>query len=488
MNIVDLTIKKVHDSLIKKEFSALELTKAFLDRIKKRNKEINAVIALDEKGALSQAGEIDSLISQKRDIPILAGIPCLIKDNIMVKGLKCTAASKILADYVAPYNASVINFLNKAGSVILGKANLDEFAVGSSGEYSTFGPTANPFDTERVSGGSSSGPGASVGDNQCLFSLASDTGGSIRLPASFCGAVGFKPTYGAVSRYGLIALASSLDQIGPITRNVEDAKLVFETISASDNMDSTKIKGEIPKYPSMESLKGVVVGVPKELFPLSSSSINSEIEEAISPEVKEKTKESIEKMRDAGAEIREINLPHTSYALAVYYIIMSSELSSNLARYDGIKYGHSASEEKINDLADVYLKSRAEGFGEEIRRRVMLGTYTLSSGYYDEYYVKAQKVRSLIREDFKKAFKEVDLVLTPISPTLPFKFGEKMSNPLSMYLSDVFMIPANLAGLPAISLPVGKCNNLPIGINLMGENMQDFKLLEIAKLLEKIYA
>jgi aspartyl-tRNA(Asn)/glutamyl-tRNA(Gln) amidotransferase subunit A len=487
MNIENLTIKKTRKGLVEKDFSAVELVKSFLERIKKRNKKINAVLTLNEEGSLAKAKEIDKLISRGENLPSLAGIPCLVKDNIMVKELKCTAGSKILSNYIAPYNASVVNFLEKEGSIVLGKANLDEFAVGSSGEYSAFGPTLNPFDTERVAGGSSSGPGASVGDNQCVFSIGSDTGGSIRLPAAFCGAVGFKPTYGAVSRYGLIAMASSLDQIGPVTKNVEDAKLVFKSISAFDKMDSTKVNRDFSKNLSKKSLKDLKLGVPKELFPLSSSD-DSEIEKAISKEVKEKTKESIEKMKKEGVQVKEISLPSTSYALAVYYIIMSSELSSNLARYDGIKYGYSVSKEEIKNLDDVYLKSRGEGFGEEIRRRIMLGTYALSSGYYDEYYARAQKIRTLIRNEFEKAFKEVDFILTPASPTLPFKLGEKIANPISMYLSDVFMIPANLAGLPALSLPVSKCGDLPLGIHLMGQRMEDLNLLEAASLLEKIYA
>lgn len=487
MDIENLTIRKAKKGLIEKEFSASELTKSFLERIKERNEKINAVLTISEEKALEKAKEIDDLISKKKDIPSLAGMPCLIKDNIMVKGLKCTAGSSILSEYIAPYNASVVNFLEKEGSVILGKANLDEFAVGSSGEYSAFGATSNPFDQERVAGGSSSGPGASVGDNQCIFSIGSDTGGSIRLPASFCGAVGFKPTYGAVSRYGLIAMASSLDQIGPVAKNVDDAKTIFEAISAPDKMDSTKINKSFSKDSLPKSLKDLKLGVPKELFPLSSSE-GSEIEKAISGEVKEKMKEFIEKIKKEGVQVKEISIPSTSYALAVYYIIMSSELSTNLARYDGIKYGYSAPEEEIEGLSDVYLKSRGSGFGEEIRRRIMLGTYALSAGYHDEYYVRAQKMRTLIRNEFKKAFQDVDLVLTPTSPTLPFKFGEKMDNPLSMYLSDVFMIPANLAGLPAISVPTGKSGNLPSGIHLIGEGMKDFYLLEAAKLLEKIYA
>jgi aspartyl-tRNA(Asn)/glutamyl-tRNA(Gln) amidotransferase subunit A len=481
MEIKDLTIKKVRQGLKNKDFSASELTKAFLGRIKER-KNINAVLSLNEEEALKKSKIIDDLMSQGEELSPLAGVPCLIKDNIMLKGVKCTAGSKILENYTAPYNASVVDFLEKEGSIILGKANLDEFAVGSSGEYSAFGPTLNPFDQERVAGGSSSGPAASVGDNQCVFSLGSDTGGSIRLPASFCGSVGFKPTYGAVSRYGLIAMASSLDQIGPVSKNVEDAQTVFEAISKLDSMDSTKIKKEFPENFKKDSLKGIKIGVPKELFPLSGT---SEIEKAISEDVKEKTKESIDKLRNEGVQIEEISLPSTAHALAVYYIIMSSELSSNLSRYDGIKYGYS---KEAEELKDVYLKTRGEGFGEEIRRRIMLGTYALSSGYHDEYYVRAQKVRTLIREEFKEAFKKFDLILTPCSPTLPFKLGEKMSNPISMYLSDVFMIPANLAGLPAISLPVGKKNNLPVGIHLIGEGMKDFKLLEISKLVEKTYA
>ena len=488
MELTDLTITQAHQGLIKKEFSALELTKAFLDRIKERNKKINAVITLSEAQALLQAKKIDDLISQNRELPSLAGVPCLVKDNILVKDIRCTAGSKILENYTAIYSATCVKLLKNQGAVILGKANLDEFAIGSSGEYSASGPTLNPHDFSRVPGGSSSGPAAAVADGQCIFSLGSDTGGSIRLPASFCGIVGFKPTYGAVSRYGLIALASSLDQIGPLAKNIEDAKIVFDAIRGKDRMDSTSI--EIPKMPTLHTqlntkydIRDTKIGVPREYFI-----------EGISSEVEKKTQEAIRKIEKMGAKIKEISLPHTGYALAAYYIIMSSELSANLARYDGMKYGLSKASpktSKVKSLLDVYLKSREEGFGEEVRRRIMLGTYALSSGYYEAYYLKAQKVRTLIREDFNRAFQEVDVILTPASPTLPFKIGEKIEDPLSMYLSDIFMISVNLAGLPAISLPIGKCKasgenkHLPVGLQIIGKGLQDYKIFEVANIFEK---
>jgi len=487
MKLNELTISEARQALLKKEFSALELTQAFLDRIKERNGKINAVLSLCEEKAVLKAKEIDQFISKRIELPVLAGIPCLIKDNILVKDVKCTAGSKILQNYTACYDASVVRKLKNYGAIILGKANLDEFAIGSSGEHSAFGKTLNPHDPERVPGGSSSGPAAGLADNQCLFSLGSDTGGSIRLPASFCGVVGFKPTYGAVSRYGLVAMASSLDQIGPFAKNIEDAKTVFEAIAGPDKMDSTSYKEEIEHF-SIKDPKDLVLGVPKEYFNLSGKSSSGE-ETGLSPEIEGRLKESIEKLRNIGIKIKEVSLPHVRYALAVYYIIMPSEVSANLARYDGMKYGYSASggdKSEVKDLIDVYLKTRSEGFGKEVKRRIMLGTYSLSAGYHEAYYVKAQKVRTLIKNDFKNAFKEVDAILAPSSSVLPFKFGEKMKDPLSMYLLDTFMIPANLTGLPAISVPAGNINNLPAGIQIIGKEFEDFKILEIANIFEKL--
>ena len=477
MELTNLTIKEAHQGLKKKEFSALELCKNYLDRIEKKDKKIQAFLTISKDLAISQAKKVDEIISGGQEIPSLAGIPCVIKDNILVEGVRCTAGSKILENYIAPYDATVIKRLKEQGAVILGKTNLDEFAMGASGERSAFSPTRNPHDLTRVPGGSSSGSAAAVAANMSCYALGSDTGGSIRQPASFCGIVGLKPTYGAVSRYGLIALASSLDQIGPLAKTVEDAKIVFDVISGKDEMDSTSV--ELPKTeprPFLNKERGKIqnvrIGVPKEYF---IKGIDKEVEKII--------KTAIKKYEELGAKIEEISLPYTEYAIAIYYIIVPSEVSANLARYDGIKFGYSVANQRINtdSLLDVYLQSRKKGFGDEVRRRIMLGTYALSSGYYDAYYLRAQKVRTLIREDFKMAFEKVDFILTPVAPTPAFKLGEKIEDPLLMYLCDVFTSPVNLTGLPAISIPAGKIGKLPVGLQIIGKPFEENKILEIAK-------
>jgi aspartyl-tRNA(Asn)/glutamyl-tRNA(Gln) amidotransferase subunit A len=393
----------------------------------------------------------------------------------LVEGVKCTAGSKILENYVAPYDATVIKKLKEAGAIILGKTNLDEFAMGSSTENSAFFPTKNPLDLERVPGGSSGGSAAAVCANFCVFALGSDTGGSVRQPASFCGIVGLKPTYGSVSRYGLIAFASSLDQIGPMAKNVDDCKIVFEVIRGKDEMDSTSVNSKFQIPNSKIEIKNLKIGVPKEYFV-----------EGIEPEVKEKIEEAIKKYEEMGAKILEISLPHTEYALACYFIISRSEASANLARYDGIKYGFSTSKKQrtANNLLNVYLESRGGGFGKEVKRRIMLGTFSLSVGYYEAYYLRAAKVRNLIIKDFEKAFEKVDLIFTPTSPTLPFKLGEKIDDPLKMYLSDIFTVSVNLAGLPAISIPVSKVKNLPVGLQIIGKPFEENKIFEVAKFYE----
>jgi len=472
MEIQNLTIKAIHQGLRKKDFSATELVESFLKRIEEENKEIFAYIFIDQEGALQQAKEIDQLIAQGRELPVLGGIPFAVKDNILVKDLPCTAGSKILENYIAPYDATVIKKLKNQKAVLLGKTNLDEFAMGSSTEYSAFGPTRNPLDKERVAGGSSGGSAAAVSAGLAVFALGSDTGGSIRQPASFCGVVGLKPTYGAVSRFGLIAMASSLDQIGPITRTVQDARTVFNIIKGKDPLDSTSFW--IEKSDSKFNIKELRAGIPKEFFV-----------KGIDPRIEKLTTESIKRLENEGAKIQEISLPHcTDYALATYHIIMPSEASSNLARYDGIKYGLSVQES--NDLKEVYSRSRQEGFGQEVRRRIMLGTFALSAGYYDAYYLRAQKVRTLIREDFRKAFEKVDVILTPTSPTLPFKIGEKTKDPLSMYLSDIFMTAVNLAGIPALSVPSGKVENLPVGIQIIGKPFEEEMILKVGEVVEKL--
>ncbi|MDO8435786.1 MAG: Asp-tRNA(Asn)/Glu-tRNA(Gln) amidotransferase subunit GatA, partial [bacterium] len=444
MKLTELTITKVHEGLKNKEFSALELCKAYLGKIKEKDKKISAFLNVLEDSALSQAKQIDDLISAGKEIPFLAGMPCAIKDNILVEDIKCTAGSKILENYTAPYDATVIKKLKKLGAVILGKTNLDEFAMGSSTENSAFFPTRNPYDLSRVPGGSSGGSAAAVAADMAIFALGSDTGGSIRLPASFCGIVGLKPTYGTVSRYGLMAYASSLDQIGPMAKTIEDCQLVFDAIKGKDQMDSTSVESkyevqsvkkrsdiQIPERSEgwrrrnlLRTFRHFVIGIPKEYFI-----------KGIDPDVEKVIKNAIKKYEEMGAKIEEVSLPHTEYALACYYIIVASEASANLARFDGIKYGLSKTESrfcgtkvkmktqssspfekrKVKSLIDVYLESRGEGFGAEARRKIMLGTYILSVGHYKSYYLKAQKVRTLIKNDFDKAFEKVDVLMTPVS-------------------------------------------------------------------------
>ncbi|MFA5767658.1 MAG: Asp-tRNA(Asn)/Glu-tRNA(Gln) amidotransferase subunit GatA [Candidatus Paceibacterota bacterium] len=469
MEIQDLTIKEARKGLLEKEFSAVQLAESFLDRIAKADKEISSYLTVLPELALGQAKAVDQLIYQGRDIPLLAGIPCAIKDNILIKGEKCTAGSKILENYSAPYSATVVEKLKKEGAVFLGKTNLDEFAMGSSTENSAFGPTRNPHDTKRVPGGSSGGSAASVAGGMAVYALGSDTGGSIRLPASFCGVVGMKPTYGAVSRYGLIAFASSLDQIGPLTKTVDDAEMVFRAISGADPLDSTSAPFE---YRRLEiDVKGLKIGVPKEYFV-----------SGMEPEVEDLVRGAIKKYEEMGAKIIEVSLPHTEYALPAYYIINPSEASANLARFDGIKYGFSSKDAK--NLMEVYLKSRGEGFGAEVRRRIMLGTYALSAGYYEAYYLKAQKIRTLVRNDFNDAFKKVDVLMTPAAPSLPFKIGEKIDDPLSMYLTDIYTVSVNLAGLPALVLPMGKAKGLPVGLQIIGKSFEENTIFQTAKIYE----
>lgn len=472
MDIKNLTIKQIHQGLLNKDFSAAELAEHFLKEIESKNPDLFAYLFFDKEKVIFQARKVDEWIAEGREIDKLAGVPFAVKDNILVKDIPCTAGSKILENYIAPYDATVIKRLKKRGAVVLGKTNLDEFAMGSSNEYSAFGVCRNPYDKERVPGGSSGGSASAVAADLAVCALGSDTGGSIRQPASFCGVVGLKPTYGAVSRFGLIAMASSLDQIGPIAKTVEDAALVFDAIRGKDPFDSTSL--EVKEEELKFSLDNLEIGIPKEFFV-----------EGIDPEVEKVVKEAIKKIEAQGAKMKEISLPYcTDYALATYYIIMPSEASSNLARYDGIKYGFSWSEAK--NLEEVYSYSRAKGFGEEVRRRIMLGTFSLSSGYYDAYYLRAQKTRTLIRKDFQRAFKEVDVILTPTSPTVAFKIGERAKDPLSMYLSDIFVTAVNLAGLPAVSVPCGKAHQLPVGIQIIGKPFQEKKILKLGEFFEKL--
>ena len=455
MNLKTLTIKDVQDLIAKKEISPAELHGKFLDLIKKEDGDLNCYLSLkEEKPGELPKGE-------------LTGVPLAIKDNICLEGTLTTAGSKILKNHRAVYDATVIKKLKKAGATFLGKTNLDEFAMGSSTENSAFGPTKNPHDHTRVPGGSSGGSAAAIASGLAVAALGSDTGGSIRQPASFCGVVGLKPTYGRVSRYGLIALASSLDQIGPITKNVYDSALLLNVLSGQDQMDSTTVRQLEHDFTAHldKPIKGMKIAMPKEYFGEGlDSEVNNIIEQAIT------------KLESLGAHIDQVSLPHSQYALETYYLIMPSECSANLARFDGIRYGFSKQGENI---LETYLKSRSEGFGDEPRRRIILGTYALSAGYYDAYYLRAQKARTLIRQDFENVFEKFDVVVGPTAPTTAFKIGEK-EDPISMYLSDIYTVSVNLAGLPGISVPAGKVNNLPVGLQIIGPKFAEEKILQVA--------
>ncbi|OGS02005.1 MAG: aspartyl/glutamyl-tRNA amidotransferase subunit A [Elusimicrobia bacterium RIFOXYB12_FULL_50_12] len=468
-NIIDLSALEISNKIRAGELSALEVTKAFIARINNLEKKLDAFNCVMEKEALSRAGEIDARIKAGDASGELLGVPVAVKDNLMIKGVKTTCSSKILENYTAPYNATVIEKLEKEGAVFVGKTNLDEFAMGSSTENSAFKTTKNPWDIQRVPGGSSGGSACAVAAKMAPLALGSDTGGSIRQPASLCGVVGLKPTYGSVSRFGLVAFASSLDQIGPFARTVEDSALLFKLISGHDSKDSTSAKIEPREFigDMKKDIKGLRVGLPKEYFI-----------DGVDKEVNDSVRAALKVLEGLGAVIEEISLPHTQYATAVYYIIAPSEASANLARYDGVKYGFRA---QSGNLLEQYEKSRGQGFGPEVKRRIMLGTYALSAGYYDAYYGKAQKVRTLIKQDFENAFRKVDVIVTPTSPSAAFKAGEKSSNPLEMYLSDIFTISCNLAGIPGISIPCGfTANKLPIGLQILGKPFGEAEILRTA--------
>ena len=471
-----LSITEAIDGLNKKEFSSKELVQSCLDRIRKIDKDINAFIWIDDEDALSQAEEADSeRASGVKDKPLL-GVPVAIKDLIAVKGHPLRCASKILDKFVSPYDATVIERLRQAGAVIFGRTNMDEFAMGSSTENSAFGATRNPWDFERTPGGSSGGSAAAVSADECIGSLGSDTGGSIRQPAAFCGCVGLKPTYGRVSRYGLVAYASSLDQIGPITKTVADAALLLKVIAGSDKRDSTCFAKPADDYPSKlnQPVKGIKIGVPKEYMV-----------GGIDADVRNSVQNAIKILENMGAIIEEISLPHTEYAIATYYIIATAEASANLARFDGVRYGLRV---PGNDPIEMYCNTRGAGFGEEVKRRIILGTYVLSSGYYDAYYLYAQKVRTLIRKDFNDAFGKVDIILTPTCPAPAFRLGEKVADPLQMYLTDIFTISCNLAGICGISVPCGFTKTqpeLPIGLQLLGKPMGEATILNVAHAFEQ---
>ncbi|GMB02139.1 Asp-tRNA(Asn)/Glu-tRNA(Gln) amidotransferase subunit GatA [Pelosinus sp. IPA-1] len=473
MELFKHTAGELHTKLVTKEISAVELTKAVLGRIDAVEKDVQAFITQTRENALAQAQAVDDKIGRGEKISVLAGIPGALKDNICTKGTKTTCASKILATFVPPYNATVTEKLAAEDAVVVGKANMDEFAMGGSTENSGFFPTHNPWDLSTVPGGSSGGSAAAVAAGQAIWALGSDTGGSIRQPAAYCGVVGLKPTYGRVSRYGLVAYASSLDQIGPITRNVTDSAHVMNVIAGYDEKDSTSINTGVPDYTKslVNNIKGLKIGLPKEYFV---SGMDAEVERAIN--------KAIEQLVALGAEYKEISMPHTEYALSAYYMIAPAEASSNLARYDGVSFGHRV---EGNDIVEMYKNTRSEAFGAEVKRRIMLGTYALSSGYYDAYYLKALKVRTLVKQDFDKAFEQVDVLITPTAPTTAFKLGEKANDPLAMYLQDVCTIPVNLSGVPAISIPCGFAGGMPIGMQIIGKPLGEETLLRTAYTFEQ---
>lgn len=475
INLSELTISKAKELLHKGEISARELVSIYSEEIKSKNKNLNAYLE-SFKDAFDEAEKVDEHLKRGEEPKALEGIPFAVKDNILIKGKICSASSRMLENYRASYDAFVIEKLRKAGAIFLGRTNMDEFAMGSSTENSAYGATKNPYDISRVPGGSSGGSAAAVASNMALAALGSDTGGSIRQPAGFCGVVGLKPTYGAVSRNGLIAMASSLDQIGPITKTVDDAELIFNAIKGKDLKDSTSFEyqAQNSKFKSKNDNSKFKIGVPKEFFG-----------EGIDKDVLEVVNRAIETLRGLGHEIKDVSLPHSSYALAVYYIIVPAEVSANLSRFDGLRYGLHRSGK---NLFSEYVETRAAGFGKEVRRRIILGTHVLSAGYYDAYYGRASKVRALIKKDFEKVFEEVDVLLAPTSPNPAFKIGEKINDPLSMYLEDIFLVPANLAGLPAMSLPFGQVKregvNLPVGVQLIAPWFAEDRLFETGKILE----
>lgn len=474
MELRDLSIKSVRRQIAARELSAVDLCNAAFERIEKLA-ELNAFITLTRETALARAEAFDRAAQSGETLPPLAGTVLAVKDNMVMRGVKTTAGSNILYNYIAPYTATVIERLQAAGVIIAGKTNCDEFAMGSSNENSAYGSVKNPWDTERVPGGSSGGSAVAVASGMAMASLGSDTGGSIRQPASFCGVVGLKPTYGRVSRYGLIAFGSSLDQIGPFANSVEDVAQLMNVIAGRDPLDSTSSDTPTDDYvAALEGdVKGLRVGVPKECFG-----------EGLDAEVKEKVEAAIQRFVELGAEIVEVSLPNSEYAVPVYYLIATAEASSNLARFDGVRYGFRA--EEAYSLKDMYNRTRDEGFGDEVKRRIMLGTYALSAGYYDAYYGKAQKVRALIESDFRKAFDKCDVLATPVAPTPAFKLGEKTDNPLEMYLSDIYTITLNLAGVPGLSLPCGLASNgMPIGIQLVSRHFDEGRLLKAAHHLEQ---
>lgn len=474
MSLFENTLPELHNRLNSKDVSVTDLVDEAMKNIAAREEQVKAYLTIDEEGARASARRLDDMLAAGAERGLLFGLPTGLKDNIVTKGLRTTCASQFLRNFDPVYNAAIVQKLNVADAVILGKMNMDEFAMGGSNENSSFYPTRNPWDLERVPGGSSGGAAAAVAAGEAYFTLGSDTGGSIRQPASYCGVVGLKPTYGLVSRFGLVAFASSLDQIGPITKNVEDSAYVLQAIAGYDAMDSTSAKVDVPDYVAhlTGDVQGLRIAVPKEY-----------LGEGVNSRVRERVLEALQKLEGMGAVWEEVSLPHTEYAVATYYLLASSEASSNLARFDGVRYGVRA--DHPENLLDLYHQSRTRGFGPEVKRRIMLGTYALSSGYYDAYYLKAQKVRTLIKRDFDQVFEKYDVIVGPTAPTPAFKLGAQVDDPLTMYLNDILTIPVSLAGIPAISIPCGLAEGLPIGLQIIGKPFDEGLVLRVAHAFEQ---
>ncbi len=474
MNLQSLTIDAARSAIQERKVTATALAEAHYERIASADPQIGSFLTLCKDRAFEKAAEIDALAARGEPLPPLAGVPVGIKDVMVTRGVKTTAGSKVLGNFVPPYDCTAVARLEAAGAVVVGKMNCDEFAMGSSNENSAWRPVHNPRDLTRVPGGSSGGSAAAVAADMAVFTLGSDTGGSIRQPASFCGVVGLMPTYGRVSRYGLIAFASSLDHIGPLTKTVKDAALVLQTIAGRDPMDSTSADVPVPNYVAELSkpVRGLKIGVAKEYFG-----------EGLDSEVRSSVEAAIQKLASFGCEVVPVSLPHTKYAIPTYYIVATAEASSNLARYDGVRYGYRANGAKT--LSEMYRRTRDQGFGPEVKRRIMLGTYALSAGYYDAYYLKAQRVRTLLTRDFEEAFRQVDAIVTPTSPTAAFKLGEKVDDPLAMYLADIYTVTADLAGIPGISVPCGQTKDkLPIGLQILGKHFDESTILRVAHAYE----
>jgi aspartyl-tRNA(Asn)/glutamyl-tRNA(Gln) amidotransferase subunit A len=475
MDLNSLTIDAARSAIQERKTTAVALIESFYSKIEKDDPQIGAYLVLSKDRAFPKAAEIDALAEKGETLPPLGGVPVGIKDVMVTRGVRTTAGSKILGNYIPPYDCTVVARMEAAGAIVLGKLNCDEFAMGSSNENSAWHPVHNPRDLSRVPGGSSGGSAAAVAADMAVATLGSDTGGSIRQPASFCGVVGLMPTYGRVSRYGLIAFASSLDRIGPLTKTVKDAAIVLRAIAGRDPMDATSAEVPVPDYVAQleKPVRGLRLGVAKEYFG-----------EGLDPEVKKAVEAAIQKLAQLGCEMVPVSLPHTEYAIPTYYIVATAEASSNLARFDGVRYGYRAGDART--LSEMYRRSRDRGFGAEVKRRIMLGTYALSAGYYDAYYLKAQKVRTLLVRDFEEAFKKVDAIVTPTSPTAAFKLGEKVDDPLAMYLADIFTVTADLAGIPGISVPCGETKeNLPVGLQILGKHFDEATILRVAHAYEQ---